>query len=85
MKRQCREYIVILFIIGVLTLNYPLLSLVDRPLLLLNLPLLYFYIFFVWLLLIIIMAVIAEGHISRADERARNEASDILATDKTKR
>lgn len=85
MRRQCREYIVILFVIGVLTLNYPLLSLVDRSLLLLNLPLLYFYIFFVWLLLIVIMALIAEGKLFRGDERAKPEAPHLLDTRATKR
>ncbi len=60
-ERQLKEYIVILFIGGGLALNYPLLALVNRLLLPLGIPLLYFYIFLVWLLIIVVMASIVEN------------------------
>ncbi len=59
-ERQLKEYIVILFIGGALALNYPLLALFNRLLLPLGVPLLYFYIFLVWLLIIVVMALIVE-------------------------
>jgi hypothetical protein len=64
------EHIVILFVVGVLALNYPLLSLFDRLGLPLNVPLLYLYVFLVWLLLIIAMAFILEGRGLRGEERS---------------
>lgn len=54
-----RERAIVLFTASVLALNYPLLSLADRVLLFLGIPLLYLYIFLVWLAMIIIMAYIA--------------------------
>jgi hypothetical protein len=40
--------------------SYPLLSLVDAPRLILGVPLLYLYLFTVWLVLIGVLALIAE-------------------------
>ncbi len=71
MKRQCREQIIILFVAGVLALNYPLLSLVDRLLLLFGIPLLYLYLFLIWLAIILFMALIAERPGSHSDDRTR--------------
>ncbi len=59
-ERQLKEYIVILFIGGALALNYPLLALFNQLLLPLGIPLLYFYIFLVWLLIIVVMALIVQ-------------------------
>jgi hypothetical protein len=70
MKRHCLENIVILFVVGVLALNYPLISLFDRLVLLLSLPLLYLYVFLVWLLLIVAMAFIVEAREVRGEERS---------------
>jgi hypothetical protein len=52
---------VALFLLGVLLLNFPLLHLVDRPIVVLGIPLLYAYVFAVWALLIGLMAVVLEG------------------------
>lgn len=48
------------FIAGVLLLNYPLLSLFDRPLTLFGLPLLHVYLFVAWAVLVVAVAVIVE-------------------------
>jgi hypothetical protein len=64
------EHIIILFVVGVLALNYPLLSLFDQLGLPLNLPLLYLYVFLVWLLLIVAMALIIEGRGVRGEDRS---------------
>lgn len=46
-KRQ-NERLVILFLIGVLAMNYPILTLFSKVRLYWNIPLLYLYLFFFW-------------------------------------
>ena len=58
-KRR-NERLVALFVIGVLALNYPLLSLFSKVKLLCNIPLLYLYIFLCWALFILGVALIME-------------------------
>jgi len=60
MRQQSREYIVILFIVGVLALNYPMLELFNRPWLLFGIPVLYLYLYLVWLVLILLLIVVVE-------------------------
>ena len=52
--------LVALFLLGLLLLNYPLLQLFERPGEILGIPLLYAYVFAVWALLIVLMALILE-------------------------
>jgi hypothetical protein len=52
--------LVALFLLGVLLFNFPLLPLVDRPITVLGIPLLYAYVFGVWALLIGLMALVLE-------------------------
>ena len=52
--------LVAVFIAGMLLLNYPVLSLFDRPLVVFGLPLLHVYLFSVWLGLIGVVAWIVE-------------------------
>lgn len=60
MRQQSREYIVILFIVGVLALNYPVLELFNRPSMPFGIPLLYLYLYLAWLVLIILLIVVVE-------------------------
>ncbi|OQX08965.1 MAG: hypothetical protein BWK76_22885 [Desulfobulbaceae bacterium A2] len=55
-KRQ-RERLLAVFVLGVLLLNYPLLSLVSTERLLLGVPVLYLALFAIWLTLIVCMAL----------------------------
>ena len=55
-----RQQLVGLFLLGCLLFNYPLITLFDRPVLLLGVPLLYAYLFGAWALVIALVAVIAE-------------------------
>ncbi len=48
------------FLMGCLLLNYPILSLFARPGGVAGIPLLYAYLFGVWTLMIVLMAVIVE-------------------------
>jgi hypothetical protein len=52
--------LVALFLLGCLLLNYPLFSLFAGPAALLEVPLLYVYIFFAWALVIASMALVVE-------------------------
>jgi hypothetical protein len=61
MRQQSREYIVILFIVGVLALNYPVLELFDRPWMPFGIPVLYLYLYLTWLVLIILLIAVVEG------------------------
>lgn len=49
-----------LFLLGCLLFNYPLLSLFGRYIMVLDIPLLYIYLFTVWAALIALMATIVE-------------------------
>ena len=55
-----RQQLVGLFFLGCLLFNYPLITLFDRPVLVLGVPLLYAYLFGAWALVIALVAVIAE-------------------------
>jgi hypothetical protein len=54
------QRLVALFLLGLLLFNYPLLDLFAGPGLLLGIPVLYVYVFFVWALLIGLMAIVVE-------------------------
>ena len=50
-----------LFLLGILLFNFPLLTLFNRPVLALGIPVLYLYLFTAWSLLIILMLIISRG------------------------
>ena len=60
MRQQSREYIVILFFVGVLAINYPMLELFNRPWMPFGIPLLYLYLYLAWMVLIILLIVVVE-------------------------
>ncbi len=69
MRQQSREYIVILFIGAALAINYPVLDLFDRPWAPFGIPLLYFYLYLAWLVLIIVLiAVVESSEIHKSEE-----------------
>lgn len=49
------------FLIGFVVLNYPILSLFDRPVEIFGVPLLFFYVFSAWAGIIAVMAWVAEN------------------------
>lgn len=55
------QRLVALFFVGLLLLNYPVLSLFDRPVELFGIPLLFLYIFCIWACLIGLMAWLIDG------------------------
>ena len=63
MKRidQINPRLIAAFLLGMLLLNYPLLSLFNLPRLVLGVPVLYAYIFLVWGLLIVLIRISAES------------------------
>lgn len=48
----------VVFILFLLLLNYPLLRIFDKQQLWMGMPVLYFYLFFVWLILIVAVGLI---------------------------
>ncbi len=60
MRQQSKESIVVLFVVGVLALNYPFLNLFDRAWMPLGIPLLYLYMYLLWLAIIVLLIVIVE-------------------------
>jgi hypothetical protein len=54
------QRLIALFLLGALLLNYPLFSLFAGATELAGIPLIYVYVFFVWALLIVLMALVVE-------------------------
>lgn len=48
-----------LFLLGMLLFNFPLLCLFNRPSLFLGIPVLYFYLFSAWTLIVFLMLIIS--------------------------
>ena len=59
-KRNARR-LVGLFLLGALIFNFPLLSLFNRPILILGIPALYLYLFVTWSLIILLMLVLSRS------------------------
>ncbi|MEZ5591444.1 MAG: hypothetical protein R3F53_12350 [Gammaproteobacteria bacterium] len=57
-QRRRRDWLIMLFVAGLLAFNYPLLGLVNSVALMFGVPVLYFYLFAIWLLLIIGVAAV---------------------------
>ncbi|MCU7843859.1 MAG: hypothetical protein KZQ93_08480 [Candidatus Thiodiazotropha sp. (ex Monitilora ramsayi)] len=66
-NKRNHERLIALFLLGALVLNYPLLHLFGAASLWLGIPVLYLYLFICWLVLIVLMALLMEGH--RGGER----------------
>lgn len=54
------ERLIVLFILGVLVWNYPLLHLFGSGVVWLGIPVLFLYLFFSWLVLIVLLALLIE-------------------------
>ena len=58
-KRQ-NERLISMLVVGIIALNFPILSLFNKAKLIFGIPILYLYIFFIWLLLICCLALVLE-------------------------
>lgn len=58
--RRKIQRLLVLFIFGCITLNYPLLALFSKKVLFFGMPLLYLYLFVLWILFIICIAFVTE-------------------------
>lgn len=54
------QRVVALFLLGNILFNYPLLALFNKPATIAGIPLLYVYVFGVWALLIVLLAITVE-------------------------
>ena len=59
-KSITRQRLAAIFLLGCVLLNYPVISLFNRPAEILDVPLLYIYIFAAWAVLIALMAYVIE-------------------------
>jgi len=58
--RRKIQRLLVLFVFGILALNYPLLALFSKTVLWFGIPLLYLYLFVFWLVFIMFIAFVAE-------------------------
>ena len=58
--RKKIQRLLVLFAFGVLALNYPLLALFSKNVLWFSVPLLYIYLFSIWIIFIILIAFVTE-------------------------
>jgi len=70
-ERRRRERLVSLAVIGILAINYPLVALFSHVTLLFGIPLLYLYLFVVWLAIIALVAVT----VARSDDGRQDKAT----------
>lgn len=62
-KRKKEHQLLLISVIGMFLFNFPLLSTVDRSGLILGIPSLYAYLFFVWIIIIMLtLAVVEKKH-----------------------
>ncbi|VEN74445.1 conserved hypothetical protein [Candidatus Desulfarcum epimagneticum] len=54
---QRKRLLISIFLLGFVLFNYPILSLFNLSLIISGMPLLYLYLFFVWALIIALMAI----------------------------
>jgi hypothetical protein len=70
------ERLIALLVAGVLALSFPLLSLFIKFSLVCGIPLLYFYLFFVWALIIVSAFLIMKGRRSSPDSSSSGRGGD---------
>ena len=58
--RRKIQQLLVLFVFGCLALNYPLLALFSKTILWYGIPLLYLYLFGLWIIFILCIAIITE-------------------------
>lgn len=73
-RLSLKESWVIFFILGLIMLNYPFLSIFDKPYMLLGFPLTFIYIFAGWgiSILVIYLFTISIRHEKRSDNGSKN-------------
>ena len=69
------ERLIFLFLLGMLLFNPPLLSIFDRPAVVIGIPLLYLYLFAAWGVLLVLMALTIESA-AASEESAEHDAED---------
>ncbi|MCK4837166.1 MAG: hypothetical protein KAS94_00100 [Desulfobulbaceae bacterium] len=57
-QKRINERLIALVFLGIIALNYPLLGLVSKKLFFCGVPLLYLYIFSLWFLFIMVLALV---------------------------
>ena len=69
MKQKLRNEKLILFaLLIIVLLTYPLIAIVNKPILFIGIPILYLYIFFVWSIIVVIIKRLADKKNTTKDE-----------------
>lgn len=58
MSNDRESRLILVFLLFAVLLSYPVLGIFDQPRLCMGLPLQYFYLFFIWLALIVVVALV---------------------------
>lgn len=75
-SKQRNERLIAVLIVGLLLLNYPLLSLFSKVHLVFGVPLLYLYLFAVWYIFIICVALVLTRPPASMIDRQESERSE---------
>lgn len=70
-RLRLKESWVIFFILGIIMMNYPFISIFNKAIAIFQIPLLYFYLFFGWLVSIFVIFLF-----SRANQLPRDDVQD---------
>ncbi len=69
MNQKMRNEKLILFaLLIIVLLSYPLIAIVNKPILLMGIPILYLYIFFVWFIIVVIIKSLTDKKNKIKDE-----------------
>ena len=75
--KKSRELLLILVIFAAFGLNYPWLSIVSKQLLIFGIPLLYFYLFGLWLLFIALVYVLIRHASKDLENKTEVKTDDV--------
>ncbi|GAB4361588.1 MAG: hypothetical protein Kow006_32470 [Gammaproteobacteria bacterium] len=73
---RSNDRLVALFIVGVLALNYPLLHLFGKGAFVFGLPVVYLYLFLVWMVIIVCLALVLERRPAGDRELSSSASTD---------
>ena len=57
-----------LFLLFLMLFNYPIINIVNQPVLVAGIPLLYLYLFTAWLIMIVLLALVVRRHLTQKDK-----------------
>lgn len=65
--KKKHQRLLALFLLFLMLFNSPIINIVNRPVLVAGIPLLYLYLFTAWLVMIVLLALVVRGHLTQKD------------------